>query len=70
MHTLKADIKSTDQVQFEIAFKNFVFEHRNEFRSCDFSCFIGEIGGNLGFFLGGSILMLIEFTFSMLVPRI
>ena len=33
---------------------------RDEYVVCDASCLIGEIGGNLGFFLGGSILALLD----------
>ena len=55
---------------FDITFKNFVFEHKDEFRSCDFTCVIGELGGNLGFFLGGSLLFIIEFILIYLVPKL
>ena len=68
-YELKYEVKEVigDGVSIDIAFKNFVFEHRDEFRSCDFSCVIGEVGGNLGFFLGGSLLLFIEFTLSFLM---
>ena len=71
-YELKYEIKDTigDGVEFEIAFKNFVFEHKDEFHACDFSCLIGEIGGNLGFFLGGSLLIIIEFTLMYVIPKI
>jgi hypothetical protein len=71
-YELKYEIGDTigDGVEFEIAFKKFVFEHKNEFRACDFSCLIGEIGGNLGFFLGGSLLIIIEFVPMYLIPKI
>lgn len=69
-YELKYEVKEVigDGVEIDIAFKNFIFEHRDEFRSCDFSCVIGEVGGNLGFFLGGSLLIIIEFVLSLIVP--
>ena len=71
-YELKYEIKDTagEGVEFDIAFKNFVFEHKDEFLSCDFSCLIGEIGGNLGFFLGGSLLIIFEFALMHLIPTI
>jgi hypothetical protein len=33
-----------------------------EYYKCDFACIIGQLGGNLGFFLGGSILVAIDFV--------
>ena len=70
-YELKYEIKGfEDAVSFDIGFKNFVFEQKDEFRSCDFSCLIGELGGNLGFFLGGSLLIIIEFTLTYLIPKI
>ena len=41
-------------------FKNNVQQTDTEYLVCDYSCLIGEIGGNLGFFLGGSLLALID----------
>lgn len=37
-------------------FKNYKFQYDTEYVVCDYTCLIGEIGGNLGFFLGGSVL--------------
>lgn len=37
-------------------FKNFLFKYEAEYVVCNWTCLIGEVGGNLGFFLGGSIL--------------
>ena len=37
-------------------FKNFQFVYEEEYTVCDWTCLIGEFGGNWGFFLGGSIL--------------
>ena len=45
-----------------IAFEHFMIEERQEFRACDETCVIGELGGNLGFFLGGSILAFLDIT--------
>ena len=42
-------------------FKNFQFQYDQEYTVCDYTCLIGEIGGNLGFFLGGSILFYVDF---------
>ncbi len=39
-------------------FKDFLFTYEEEYLICDWTCLIGEVGGNLGFFLGGSILAL------------
>lgn len=63
------DISGTGD-DFHVTFKNFVFQHSDEFRSCDFSCVIGELGGNLGFFLGGSLLFIIEFILIYVVPKL
>lgn len=37
-------------------FQNFLFKYEEEYQVCDVTCLIGELGGNLGFFLGGSLL--------------
>ena len=44
----------------QIAFSSFNFVSREEYNACGWSCVIGELGGNLGFFLGGSILFAID----------
>ena len=44
----------------QIAFSSFNFVSRDEYIACGWSCVIGELGGNLGFFLGGSILFAID----------
>ena len=38
-------------------FPDFQFTHREEYPACDATCIFGELGGNLGLFLGGSILL-------------
>ena len=41
-------------------FKNYQFQFKEEYLVCDYTCLIGEVGGNLGFFLGGSVLAYIN----------
>ena len=52
--------KSIPNRSVQIAFSDFVFHHKEEYLSCDTTCIIGELGGNLGFFLGGSILLVLD----------
>ena len=47
-------------VSLQIALDGFTIYHLEEFFKCDTGCIIGELGGNLGFFLGGSMLMAID----------
>ena len=53
-------------VSLQIAFSDFIITHKEEYLACDSTCILGELGGNLGLFLGGSILlgldMLIEYV--------
>ena len=53
-------------VSLQIAFSDFLTTHRKEYQACDTTCILGQIGGNIGLFLGGSILlgldMLMEYT--------
>ena len=51
----------------KIAFAEFVVEHKDEYLACDITCIIGEVGGNLGFFLGGSILMFFDIIIEQLL---
>lgn len=51
-------------------FKNFKFEYEEEYLVCDYTCVIGEIGGNLGFFLGGSILAYMDMIMLSLKSRL
>ncbi len=39
-------------------FKDFLFTYETEYLVCDWTCLLGEVGGNLGFFMGGSLLAL------------
>ena len=43
-----------------LSFDSFVFSYESEFLVCDWTCLLGEIGGNLGFFLGGSVLGFVD----------
>ena len=43
-----------------IGFPNFRIVNKTEYPACDLTCVIGRLGGNLGFFLGGSILFAID----------
>ena len=45
---------------FQIAFADFSFISTSEYVACGWTCVVGELGGNLGFFLGGSILFAID----------
>ena len=45
---------------FLITFPDFAFMSYNEYLACGWTCIIGELGGNLGFFLGGSVMMAID----------
>ena len=47
----------------KIVLDGFVIKHEEEFLKCDSTCIIGEVGGNLGFFVGGSILLGIDILF-------
>ena len=44
-------------VSLQIAFADFKTTQRTQYPACDNTCMLGEIGGNLGLFLGGSILL-------------
>ena len=62
-------------VSLQIAFADFKITQREEYLACDDTCIIGQIGGNLGLFLGGSILLGIDmlmdyiFWFAVLIKR-
>ncbi len=51
-------------------FKNFLFTYETEYVVCDWTCLIGEVGGNMGFFLGGSILAFIDIVMTPLRKKI
>ncbi len=43
-----------------LAFDSFAFTYEREYLLCDWTCLLGEIGGNLGLFLGGSLLGFVD----------
>ena len=49
-----------DGRSFQIAFADFSFISASEYVACGWTCIVGELGGNLGFFLGGSIIFAID----------
>ena len=49
-----------DGRSFQIAFADFSFISASEYVACGWTCIVGELGGNLGFFLGGSIIFGID----------
>ncbi len=51
-------------------FKNFKITYEKEYQICDWTCLIGEIGGNLGFFLGGSILACTDIILSSVKAKV
>lgn len=44
----------------QIVLTDFAITYKEEYLGCDLPCIIGEIGGNLGFYLGASILLIIQ----------
>ena len=47
-------------VSLQVVLDGFTIHHLEEFFKCDTGCIVGELGGNLGFFLGGSILLILD----------
>ena len=45
---------------FQVAFPDFSFKSGSEYVACGYACIIGELGGNMGFFLGGSLMFVID----------
>ena len=58
--TIDNNIQTKGKYTLVISFDNFLFEHRDEYLGCDTNCIVGELGGNLGYFLGGSILAFLD----------
>ena len=54
--SLVGDFAGIMMKSIEIGFPDFMIKNKKEYRQCDSTCIIGQLGGNLGFFLGGSIL--------------
>ena len=46
-----------NSVSLQVALDGVTSYHEEEYFKCDSTCILGELGGNLGFFLGGSILL-------------
>lgn len=51
-------------VSLQIALDSFTIYHEEEYYRCDSTCLLGQLGGNMGIFLGGSILMALDIIFS------
>ena len=49
--------KSKTGCSIQISLGDSLLGHKEQYLSCDMTCIIGEFGGNLGFFLGGSLLL-------------
>lgn len=61
VETWKYDVVPEEQkVSLQLTFEDFVISHKEEYIGCDSTCILGEIGGYLGFFLGGSVLLGID----------
>ena len=61
-----------NHVSLQIALDGFTIYHEEEFYKCDSTCILGELGGNMGFFLGASVLMgvdIIIFGIKILTPK-
>ena len=58
-----ARFSRADKVSLQISLDGFLIKHEEEYFTCDITCIIGELGGNLGFFLGGSILLGLDIIF-------
>ena len=43
----------------QIILSDFSVAHKQEVLVCDTTCIVGQIGGNLGFYLGGSLLLVL-----------
>ena len=63
-HEPLSDLENGASTAIYFYFKDLVVETQTEYLVCDYSCLIGEIGGNLGFFLGGSVLAVIDLLVS------
>ena len=52
-----------NKLSLQISLDSFMINHDEDYFKCDTTCIIGELGGNMGFFLGGSILLAIDIAF-------
>ena len=53
-----------------IWFKNYQFKYEQEYMVCDATCLLGEIGGNIGFFLGGSLLEYVNWMMAPIIQKL
>ena len=53
-------------VSLQLALDGFTIYHEEEFYKCDFTCIVGELGGNMGFYLGASILLSLDIFFNVI----
>ena len=60
-HGSIAKMEGIKENTLEIVFPDFRMVDYREYPTCDLTCIIGQLGGNLGFFLGGSILAGVDF---------
>ena len=58
------DFTNNPTRSLKVVLDGFTIKHREEYLECDSTCIIGNIGGNIGFFLGASILLGIDVIFS------
>ena len=65
----KLDLEEGSGMSVFFYFKDILIVTQTEYLVCDYSCLIGEIGGNLGFFLGGSVLALIDLIVDQVKKR-
>ena len=63
---LWGNVTGIHENSIQIGFPNFRMVNKNEYPACDLTCVIGRLGGNLGFFLGGSILAGVDFVVNVL----
>ena len=54
-------------LSLQIAFSDFIIAHTEEYLACDVTCILGQLGGNLGLFLGGSILLGLDISMELVV---
>ena len=67
IETWKNDVVPEEKkVSLQITFEDFVVSQREEYIGCDSTCILGEIGGYLGFFLGGSVLVGIDIVLRLI----
>ena len=58
------DFTNNPTRSLKVVLDGFTIKHREEYLECDSTCIIGNIGGNIGFFLGASILLGLDVIFA------